>query len=859
MEDDSALGFGRFVLFPQRRELLCDTVPVPLGPRALDILLHLVANRATIVGKDALLRFVWPRRTVEENNLTVHMSALRRALGDGQGGVRFIQTVAGRGYRFVAPVHRVEPTTSAAARGSAVPEADATTPPASNLPQPATRFVGRDGEMAEIKRRLTLHRLVTITGIGGIGKTRIAAQVGSDLLPRYRDGVWLVDLSPVSDPALVVETIAAVFHLGGEASSLERLIGYLANQRLLIILDSCEHLISRCAELARAILLGCPGVALLATSRESLAIDGESLYRLPPLPFPDHEQPIDAATALRHDAVRLFNDRATAMIAGFVLDDTTARDVARICSRLDGIALAIEMAVPRLQVLNPAQLADRLNERFRLLSTHSRAALPRHRTLRAVLDWSHELLSEAEKLLFRRLAVFAGSANLEAVVAVATEHAPDDWDVLDLLTALVDKSLVVAEVTGREPRYRLLETTRQYALEKLAAGDEAWCRRAHAAHFAEMFERAEAEWPTTPTAAWLELYGSDTDNLRAALEWAFGPDGDAALGLRLTASSYPLWWDLPYLPLQESRRWFDLAMRHVTAETPARIAARLWFGTSWRDVRFGDRENFPAAERAVALFRQVGEPIGLGAALWRAGSALLTAETADAARAYFDEAEQVLRAQPPTKWLALCLVKQGDLRFRLGNARSALAAYEEAMQLSRSTAYWYGLMNGGSNMSELLLFLGQQERALTQLRQLRADLLPGRSTPLVATLAAHLLIAGEVEEARAAVRETITFARAIGLVGALGWAIEVLALILAEAGQGAQAARFLGYALVVHPSVETRQGGYREVYRRVDAVLSETLLPADRQRLIEEGAGWTQSEAADHAAAACGAAYVSGP
>ena len=854
MGDDTAVGFGRFVLIAERRELLADGVVVPLGPRALDILLFLIANRSATVSKDALLSHVWPRRAVEENNLTVHMSALRRALGDGREGARFIQTVPGRGYRFVAPIHPIDHATGTApyAPAMAAPSPMAAMLPSSSLPQPATRFVGRETEMAEIKRRLTQHRLVTITGVGGMGKTRIALHVGADLLSRFPNGVWLVDLASVSDAALVVETIAAAFHLGGEASSLERLIGYLADHRLLIILDNCEHLISRIADVTRSILAGCPGISILATSRESLAIDGESLYRLPPLPVPDYVQPIDATTALQHDAVRLFVDRATATIDGFVLTDATARDVARICHRLDGIALAIEMAVPRLQVLNPAQLADRLNERFRLLSAHNRTALPRHRTLRAVLDWSHELLSEAEKLLFRRLAVFAGSANLEAVVAVASENAPDDWDVLDLLTALVDKSLVIAEVAGREPRYRLLETTRQYALEKLAAGDEAWCRRAHAMHFADTGERAEAEWPTTQAAAWLETYGPDADNLRAALEWAFGPGSDLALGLRLTASSYPLWWDLPHLPLQESRRWFDLAVRHITPDTPARIAARLWFGKSWRDVRFGDRENFPAAAQAVALYRQIDEPIGLGAALWRAGSALLAAETADEARAYFDEAELVLRAQAPTKWLALCLVKQGDLRFRLGATEQALAAYEEAMQLSRSTAYWYGLMNGGSNMSELLLFLGQRERALTQLRQLRAELLPGRSTPLVSTLSAHLLIAGAVEEARAAVREAITFARAIGLIGALGWAIEVLALILAETEQIAQAARFLGYALVVHPSVATRRGGYREVYSRLDALLAAHLPAAERQRLMAEGAAWTEFHAGEQAAAACG-------
>lgn len=851
MGGDDAVGFDRFVLVPDRRELFADGVPASLGLRALDILVHLVANRGSVVSKDALLRAVWPNRTVEENNLTVHISALRRALGDGREMARFIQTVPGRGYRFVAPVHPVGP--GEMAPGAVAPR---TSPlhSTTNVAEPATRFVGRDAELADIKRRLSLHRLVTITGVGGIGKTRVAMRVALDLVNDHPDGVWLVDLAPINDPALLVETIAAVFHLGGEARSLERLVGFLARLRLLLVLDNCEHLITRAADVARAILAECPGVTMLATSRESLAIDGENLYRLPALPFPDQARPIDAASALRHDAVRLFVERATATIEGFVLDDAVARDVARICARLDGIALAIEMAVPRLRVLSAAQLADRLNERLQLLTSHNRTALPRHRTLRAVLDWSHELLSEAERALFRRLAVFAGGANLEAVVAVAAEAGGDDWDVLDLLTALVDKSLVLADIAGRAPRYRLLETTRHYALEKLAERGETWCRRTHAAHFATVFERAEAEWPTTRTAAWLEAYGADTDNLRAALEWAFGPDGDIALALRLTASSYPLWWDLPHLPLQESRRWLDLAIPHVTEATPARVAARLWFGASWRDVRFGDRENFPAAARAVALFRQLDEPTGLGAALWRAGSAVLTAETADEARPFFDEAERVLRSQAPSKWLAVCLVKQGDLRFRLGELNAALAAYEEALRLSRATAFWYGLMNGGSNMAELLLVLGQGDRALAQLRQLHAELLPGRSTPLVATLAGHLLIAGQVEAARDAVREVITFARASGLRGALGWAIEVLALILAEAGVLAQAARFAAWALMVHPSVATRRGGHRDVRTRLDAILAARLAEDERARLGAEGRAWTEAEAAEEADAACGPA-----
>ncbi len=841
MSGEETLAFGRFTLTVSRRELTANGEPVPLGARAIDILLHLAVRAGTVVSKEALLAAVWPDRVVEDNNLTVHMSALRRVLGDGRDGMRFIQTVPGRGYCFVAPV--VTLTTGDVPRRSPEPARTA-----DNLPPQTTSFIGREVDKSAIRQRLAGHRLVTVTGVGGIGKTRIAVQVGLELRPDYQHGVWLVDLGPVSDPRLLVQAVAAVLNVGGtRPDTVDLLTEFLRPLHLLLILDNCEHLISRAAEVTQAILNECPRVSVLATSREALAIPGETIYRVPPLPFPPDEAGLDAAAALRHASVQLFAERAAATVANFTLDDATAPDVARICRRLDGIALAIEMAVPRLAVLSPAQLAERLNERFRLLIGPARGALPRHRTLRAVIDWSYELLREPERTLLRRLSVFSSSANFAAVVAVMAEHAADDWDVLDLLTALVDKSLVVADAAGAEPRYRLLETTRQYAAEKLAESGEAAARRRHAAHFADVFERAEAEWPTANSAAWLETYGPDVENLRSALDWAFGPDGDVAVGLRLVAHSYPLWWDLPQLALHESSRWFDLAAARIDADTPLAIAARLWFGMSWRDVRFGDRENFPAAARAAELFRAAGEPVGLGAALWRAGSALLTVETAGEAARYFTEAEQVLRELPSTKWLALCLVKQGDVRFRLGTLDVALAAYEEAMQLTRATGHWYGLMNGGSNMAELLFHLGERERALTQLRELRAQLPGGRGTPLVATLAAHLLLAGEVAEARSAAREAVTFARAIGLSGALGWAVEVLALLAAEDGAMPRAALLAGYARAVHPSVSTRAGSRRAVFQRLEALLSQHMSSADRDRLAAEGAGWSEQRVADAA------------
>jgi tetratricopeptide (TPR) repeat protein len=277
------------------------------------------------------------------------------------------------------------------------------------------------------------------------------------------------------------------------------------------------------------------------------------------------------------------------------------------------------------------------------------------------------------------------------------------------------------------------------------------------------------------------------------------------------------------------------------------VAARVWFGSSWRDVRFGDRENFPAAAQAVALFRSGGNKLGLGAALWRAGSALLTAETAAEAAAYFTEAEQVLRGHGPTKWLALCMVKQGDLRFRLGALDAALAAYEEAMQLTRTTGNWYGLMNGGSNMAELLFHMGQRDAALAQLRQLRDELLPGRRTPLVATMVAHLLLAGQTREARLLAREAVVYARAVGLPAALAWTVEALALLLVEEGALDEAGRLAGYARGVHPSVATRAGSRRAVFQLLDKRLSQGLAPSRRVRLAAEGQSWTEAAAAEAA------------
>jgi predicted ATPase len=826
--------FGPFRLFPERRLLTRDGVPVPLGGRALDIFMHLAAHAGKIVSKAELMAAVWPGRAVEENNLTVHISTLRRLLGEGGEGRSLIQTVPGRGYMLLAGAVGNPPA-------GGTPTAGSMTVMPLSFARPASSFVGRVQERAGLIAQLSEYPLVTVTAIGGIGKTRLAQQVAQELAPGYPDGVHVAELASVDDPALAAEQVAALFPLGSaDRPAIERLVGFLRTRRLLLVLDNCEHLMAPVAELAAAILARCPGVSILATSREALGVAGECVFRLRPLPVPTRLDGLSADEAIRYDAIHLFVERAAAAVPDFVFDDEAVPAIAAICAQLDGIALAIEMAVPRLRVLSLAQVAERLRDSLNVLAIPDRTTAPRHRTLRAMLDWSYTLLPVGEQTLLRRLSVFAGAVDFAAVQAVAGDDDAAETAVLDDLTGLIDKSLVVVDRSPGAMRYRLLETVRHYARERAAESGETALRRRHAVHYAAVFEAAAASWPVLPTEAWAPAVIANADELRTALAWCFSPAGDTLLGLRLVGASTPLWWELPNLPLREGRGWFERALKHLAPDTPPLVAARVWLGHSWRDVRLGDTENFPSAERAVALFRRTDDLTGLGAALWRAGSAVLTRETTAAARAYLVEAEAALRRVPPGKWLTLCLVKLGDLAMRSDEDAAALAAYEEAMALARRTRHWYGLMNGGSNMAEMLFHLGRRDEALAQLRGLRDELPIALRAPLTATLAAHLVIAGEVDEAADAIAEVVDIAPAIGFGAALAWAIETLALLRARDGDTESAARLAGYAGLVLPSPATRAGARRAVYQALDEVLAR--LP-NQASLKAAGACWDEVQA----------------
>lgn len=546
--------FGRFRLLPQRRLLEADGVLVELGGRAIDVLVALVAQPGAILSHAELLRRAWPGQVVEENNLQVQISALRKALGSDR---QLIRTVVGRGYQFVGVA-------------SAVVEPETLAPRNSNLPAPMTDLIGRQGQLRDAAELLRSARLLTLIGAGGVGKTRFGLALARELLPEFPGGVWWIDLARLAPDEEVIGSVAAALGLpvaGAQpalAAVLVALLAALGRKQVLLVLDNCEHVIAPVTALAEAVLGGCAGARLLVTSREPLHTEGESWYRLPPLelPAPDSGAIAPAGQVLPAEgaAVQLFMARARRIEPRFAPDAHDLALVGAICRRLDGVPLAIELAAARAPALGLERLASGVDELLQLLVGGHRTALPRHQTYRATLDWSYTLLPQRERIILRRLAVFGARFTLEAALALVSRTGLPGGDVVDGITSLVAKSLLVVEEGAGARRYRLLDTVRAYARAKLRErGEHQQLARQHAVYIHEQLAPEQADALAAP--ARMAHYRQLQDDVQAALDWAFAAHGDLALGVQLAAAALPLWLHLSLT--DEALRQAQRALAHA--------------------------------------------------------------------------------------------------------------------------------------------------------------------------------------------------------------------------------------------------------------------------------------------------------
>jgi predicted ATPase/DNA-binding winged helix-turn-helix (wHTH) protein len=564
------LSFGPFNLVASERLLTRNGVPVDLGGRALDILIALISAPNEVVSKKDLMSRVWPDVTVEEGSLRFHMTSLRKALGDGTDGARYITTLAGRGYCFVAPVSRANTAPPVHIAPEAPPAAAHF--PHANFPGRLSRIVGRDDDIAKLAADLTASRLVTIVGAGGVGKTTVAVAVAHQLKDAFAGSVLFVDLGMVSDPKLASTVLASM--LGQSVQSQDAtpgLLAFLQDRRVLLILDTCEHLVDVIAPLAATIIEAAPQVHILATSRESLRVDGEHVYRLDALAYPPDAPGLSPAAAREFPAVQLFVERAIASGAHLDLSDADASIIADICRKLDGVALAIELAARRVESHGLQQTARLLDERLTRLWQGSRTAPPRQKTLQATLDWSYGLLSDVERSVLRHLAVVVGHFTLDAALDVVTSATLDRSAVFAAIDSLVAKSMLATRPIGAMMRYRLLDTTRAYALDiGIDATEATDLAVRHATYYRRWLEQTGSEWEALSTGTERSPHFAGLNNARAALEWCFGENGNLAAGVELAAAATPVFLAMSLLP--ECLRWSERALLALHEEGRGGVA-----------------------------------------------------------------------------------------------------------------------------------------------------------------------------------------------------------------------------------------------------------------------------------------------
>jgi non-specific serine/threonine protein kinase len=728
---ETQIIFAPFRLDTANQQLFRGGRRVALRPKSFAVLQYLAERPSQAVTREELLDTIWADVNVSDTSLKVCVREIRSALGDDATKPRFIETMPRSGYRFIA------------------------TTAADNLPLQLTSFIGREREIAEIEERMKQARLLTLTGAAGSGKTRLAIHVAARLADDYTDGVCWVELAALSDPALMPQTIAAMLGVREQPNRAltETLRDYLRPRQILLILDNCEHLVAACATLADALLRACPGLKMLATSRQSLGVNGEAIWPVPPLSIPNAIGSSPAEELIRFEAARLFIERASAVRPRFALTEQNAPVVAQICRRLDGIPLAIELAAARLKALSVEEIAARLVDCFRLLTVGGRAEMPRHQTLRAAVDWSHDLLTEPERALMRRLSVFAGDFTLEAAEAVfgCGLQGEGGEDALDLLSSLVDKSLVVvaAERAG-ESRYRLLETMRQYGRERLSeSGETAEVQLRHLSFFLKLAEMIEPEINMGERDPWLARLESEQGNLRAALRYAVEL-GEMESKMRLAGSLFWFWFHRGYW--SEGREWLKAPRLSEAHGVSKRARAKALFGEGtlawaqgdagaagsqlvesvavWRElddplglayalqflgmsvIGQGDvMQAHALEEESVAIFRTGADQFGLATSLSSLGVALLVQGEYVAARSYFDESVIVFRAIGDEWGVALPLRNLGIAALRQGDYKQAAEFARESLRALRGPQEKWFISRSLETLAEALAMQGDCARA----------------------------------------------------------------------------------------------------------------------------------------------------
>jgi predicted ATPase/class 3 adenylate cyclase len=755
-----------------------------------------------------------------------------------------------------------------------------------NLPTQLTTFIGRENEIAELKLELETYRLVTLTGSGGTGKTRLSLQVAAELLDQFDHGVWFIELAPLADPDLIPQTMLSALGLVEQQGKtpLELLKEYLHEKEALIVLDNCEHLVSASAQVVNALLNAAPKVKILASSREALGVRGEASYPVPSLSLPDLKHLPTVEGLSQYEAVRLFIDRVLLVAPHFVVDRDNAPFIAQICYRLDGIPLAIELAAARVKVLSVDQISKRLDDRFRLLTGGARTALPRQQTLRALIDWSYDLLPEKERLILHRLSVFMGGWTLEAAEEICACDSIDSYDVLDLLTQLVNRSLVIVVAEGSqsgETRYRMLETIRQYAREKLLeVGDSGTIRDRHLAYFVKLVEQAEPELHRSNQLFWLNKLEDEIDNFRMAMEWALATDLES--GLRIAVTPWRFWPGRGYL--QEVGDWLNQLLEQYKMFDALRARAlaihslyKLRQNDFSETIRFAKQsleiaraasdqqtealslaalgvsmatqgnigEGTPLMEQALAIYRSLGDKIGqAGTTEW------LSVNNSDLERAlaYAKESLTLAREMGDLSGLVPRLCMLSRLTYWTGDLTSPSAWLEEARSISRQLNDQMGEAYAISTYGNLAYWQGNYPEAIAYYEE--AIQLNEKIGDHYQNLWANVNMAypvfrqGDVQKARALFAANIQSTQKANLTIALVYTIEGVASLHVNQNQPERAARLFAWT----DAMRQRIGDHRPPMEQASverdlAVIHSKLTDSDFANLSTEGKAMTIDEA----------------